>query len=74
VDGPNKGQIDSTSEVLTYGLLTGLITQEKSTYLVGKDKMGVGKPDAMQFLRDNPKIATELRQKIVAQFLKKKTL
>ena len=74
VDGPNKGQLDDTGEIFTYGLLTGFIVQEKSTYLIGKDKIGVGKPDAMKYLKDNSKVAAELRQKIITQFLKKKVL
>ena len=73
-DGPSKGQIDAVSEVFTYGVIAGLIVQDKSTYFLGKEVMGVGQPKSVEYLRDNPKLVEELKKKITIQLLKRKTL
>ena len=58
----------------TYGVIAGLIVQDKSTYFLGKEVMGVGQPKSVAYLRDNPKLVEELKKKITIQLLKRKTL
>lgn len=63
-DGPQKGQIDLASEVLTYGTLAGVITQSGRTYTIGKEKV-VGQAEALEVLKRNPELVMELRTKIL---------
>lgn len=63
-DGPQKGQIDTADEVLTYGLLNGVIAQTGRTYTIGKEKV-VGQAEAVEVLKRNPDLVQELKQKIL---------
>jgi len=70
VDGPAKGQIDDIREVFSYGVITGLIEQNKTTYTVGKEEV-VGKEKTVAYLRENPIAVADLKKKIMAKFLLK---
>lgn len=72
-DGPNKGQIDSTREVFTYGVLTELIEKNDKTYVIEGEKY-VGKEKAVTALTENPALVETLKKKIIAFMLEKKTL
>lgn len=68
-DGPDKGQIDTTKEVLAYGLISGVIERpSKVSYLIDGKKF-VGEADALVCLRGNPKLVTELKDKILKFYL-----
>ena len=72
-DGPNKGQIDSNREVFNYGVISELIEKHDKTYVI-EGKKYVGKEKAAAALSENPALVEELKKKIVAHMLQKKTL
>jgi recombination protein RecA len=71
-DGPTKGQIDTTKEVLAYGLLSGLIDRPtKQSYMLDGKKF-VGEQTVLTYLQDNPVVVTELKSKILKFYLTSK--
>jgi recombination protein RecA len=59
----NEG-ISYEGEVLNNGLKYGIVKKAASSYIYGKEKLGVGFEKAKEFLRGNPKIAKEIAAEI----------
>lgn len=70
-DGAEKGQIDEVREVFGYAVATDLIVQTDKTYTIGKDKF-VGREKAITHLKENPKLVTELKAKVLDHYFAKK--
>jgi recombination protein RecA len=60
----NEG-ISVSGDVLTLGTEKGVIDKKGNSYSYGEVKMGVGKETAKGFLKENPKILLEIRNKIL---------
>ncbi len=60
----NEG-ISQEGDILDSGLAWGTLTKSGNTVAFGETKLGVGRESAKQFLKDNPKIAGEIRGKIL---------
>ena len=56
-------------EVVDLGVKQGLIDKSGAWYSYKSNKIGQGKANAAQFLRENPEIAAEIEQQIRAQLL-----
>lgn len=61
--------ISRESEIVSLGVKLGLIDKAGAWYSYGKDRIGQGKDNVRQFLKENPKIAIELEKKIRAELL-----
>ena len=61
--------INRLGEIVDYGVKLGLVDKAGAWYSYNGDKIGQGKANAMQYLRDNPEIAEFLEQKIKAELL-----
>lgn len=55
----NEG-ISYQGDLLDTGEEQGVVKRTGNSYLFGADRLGVGRENAKQFLRDNPKVAKEL--------------
>ncbi len=55
----NEG-ISYEGDVLDVGVEYGAITKSGNSYIFGEDRLGVGRENAKQFLRENPKIAASI--------------
>ncbi|OQB44214.1 MAG: recombinase A [Parcubacteria group bacterium ADurb.Bin159] len=62
----NEG-ISKEADIIDTGVKYGLIKQSGRTLNYGDIKLGAGKETAKQFIKENPKIASEIRQKILEQ-------
>jgi recombination protein RecA len=60
----NEG-ISISGDMLDAGVLYEVIKKSGNSYLYGEIKMGVGHEAAKKFLKENPKLITELRGKIL---------
>jgi len=60
----NEG-ISVSGDVLLLGVEKGVIDKKGNSYVYGELKMGVGKEVAKTFLRENPKVLLEIRNKIL---------
>ncbi|KTC65607.1 recombination protein RecA (plasmid) [Legionella adelaidensis] len=67
----NEG-ISRESEVINLATQLGLIEKAGAWYSYKQEKIGQGKDNVRQYLKDNPKIAAELEQQIRAEMLVKK--
>lgn len=61
--------INRYGEIIDYGVKLGYIEKAGAWYSYGGDKIGQGKANAMQFLRDKPEVAELLETKIKAELL-----
>lgn len=61
--------ISRESEIVSLGVKLGLIDKAGAWYSYGKDRIGQGKDNVRQFLKENPKIAIELEKKIRTELL-----
>jgi len=61
--------INRLGEVLDYGVKLGMIDKAGAWYSHQGDKIGQGKQNAIQYLRDNPELSTSLETAIKAQLL-----
>lgn len=61
--------INRMGEIVDYGVKLGLIDKAGAWYSYNGDKIGQGKANAMQYLRDHQDIAEFLEQKIKAELL-----
>ncbi|KTC94748.1 recombinase A [Legionella geestiana] len=66
----NEG-ISRESEIINLGAQLGLIEKSGAWYSYRQEKIGQGKDNVRQYLKDNPAIAAELEQQIRAQLLNK---
>ena len=55
----NEG-ISYEGDLLDTGLEYGVVTKSGNTYLFGEERLGVGRENAKQFLRDNSKVAAQI--------------
>jgi recombination protein RecA len=64
----NEG-ISRESEIINLGVQVGLIEKSGAWYSYKQEKIGQGKDNARQFLKDNPQISKTLEEQIRAQLL-----
>lgn len=62
----NKG-IDKQGEIVDLGVKHGLIEKAGAWFSCGEEKIGQGREGAKQYLRENPKLAEEIKAKILAK-------
>jgi recombination protein RecA len=67
----NEG-ISRESEIINLGVQVNLIEKSGAWYSYKGEKIGQGKDNARMYLKDNPKISTEIEQLIRAELLEKK--
>ena len=58
--------ISRLGEVIDMGVNAGVIEKSGSWFTYGKDRIGQGKENVKQFLKENPKVAAEIEAKIRA--------
>ena len=68
----NEG-ISVTGDLIDTGITYGMVEKTGNTYSFGKEKLGVGRENAKQQLRDNPKLMNELRDSIIKAHDQQKT-
>jgi len=61
--------INRLGEIIDYGVKLGHIDKAGAWYSYNGDKIGQGKANAMQYLRENPEIAHFLEEKIKAELI-----
>ena len=61
--------INQLGEVIDLGVQCGLVEKAGSWYAYNGDKIGQGKSNACEYLRENPNVASEIEQKIRAQLM-----
>lgn len=61
--------ISLEGEIITLGVKLGLIEKAGAWYSYGKDRIGQGKDNARQFLKDNPEMAREIEAKLRSELL-----
>ena len=61
--------INRLGEIIDYGVKLGYIEKAGAWYSYGGDKIGQGKANATQYLREHPEIAQLLEQKIKSELL-----
>jgi len=59
----NEG-ISREGEVIDLGVADGIIAKSGAWYSYGKDRIGQGKDNVRQYLRDNPEVAREIEAKV----------
>ncbi len=60
----NEG-ISLPGDLLDIGTLQEVVKKTGNTYAFGETKLGVGREAAKQFVRENPKVAKEIREAVV---------
>ena len=60
----NEG-ISKSGDLLDTGVLFGVVEKNGNTHAFGEVKLGVGREVAKQFLKDNPKVMAEIREKVL---------
>ncbi len=60
----NEG-ISTASELIDLGMNYGLIKKSGNTFSFNETKLGVGRESAKEFLKKNPKVASQIRQEIL---------
>jgi recombination protein RecA len=58
--------ISQIGEIIDMGVNAGVLEKSGSWYNYGKERIGQGKENAKQYLKDNPKVAEEIKAKIKA--------
>ena len=61
--------ISREGEIIELGVQNGFVEKAGSWYSYGTDRIGQGKENVREFLRQNPEIANEIEQKIRAKLL-----
>jgi recombination protein RecA len=59
----NEG-ISVAGDLIDTGVLENIVLKSGNTYSFGEEKLGVGRENAKDFLRQNPKLAKAVRQRI----------
>jgi recombination protein RecA len=62
----NEG-ISVAGDALDTGTLYGVVTKSGNSYSFGEHKLGVGRENAKQFLRENPKLISEIKKQTLAK-------
>ena len=65
----NEG-ISVTGDMIDTGLLYGVVMKNGNSYSIGDVKLGVGRENAKQFLKENPKISAQIKEAVVAIYKK----
>ncbi len=68
----NEG-ISTSGDVLDTGTNFGIITKSGNTYSFGEIKLGVGRENAKDYLRANPKLIGEIKKKVWEKVRSEKT-
>jgi len=63
--------ISRLGEVIDLGVKAGIVDKSGAWYSYSGNRIGQGKENARTFLRENPEIATEIEQKVRAEYLAK---
>jgi recombination protein RecA len=58
--------ISKTGELLDLGVKAGVVDKSGAWFSYGDERIGQGRENAKQFLRDNPEMAMEIEDKIRA--------
>jgi recombination protein RecA len=58
--------ISKTGELLDLGVKAGVVEKSGAWFSYGDERMGQGRENSKQYLRDNPKVAAEIEDKIRA--------
>ncbi len=58
-------------EIIDLGVTQGLIKKAGSWYSYGDDRIGQGKENVREYLKDNPEVAQEIEAKIREELLPK---
>lgn len=61
--------INRLGEILDFGVQLGMVDKSGAWYAYNGDKIGQGKNNACEFLRENPDIANEIEGKVRAELL-----
>ncbi|HHM05362.1 MAG TPA: recombinase RecA [Gammaproteobacteria bacterium] len=61
--------ISHEGEIIDIGVQEGFVDKSGAWYSVGKTRIGQGKDNARQYLKDNPELAREIEDKIRAKLL-----
>lgn len=61
--------INRTGEIIDLGVKAGLVDKAGAWYAYNGDKIGQGKANACEYLKENPEICNEIERKIREQFL-----
>ena len=64
----NEG-ISRESEIIDLGVKHGLVDKAGAWYSVGSERIGQGKDNARDYLKDHPKMSTDLEEKIKQKIL-----
>ncbi len=56
--------ISKTGELIDLGVKSGIVEKSGSWFTYGDQRIGQGRENAKQFLKDNPKVAAEIEKKI----------
>ena len=59
--------ISKEGELIDLGMKAGIIEKSGSWFNYGNERIGQGKENARQFIKDNPKVAAEIEKKIRAK-------
>ena len=65
--------ISREGEIIDLGVQHGIVDKAGSWYSYGEDRIGQGKENVREFLKQNPKIAEEIEARIRAELLPDKT-
>lgn len=63
----NEG-ISIAGDVLDTGVAVGVISKSGNTYSFGETKLGVGRENAKIFLKENPKLISEIKKQVWQKF------
>jgi recombination protein RecA len=58
--------ISKTGELIDLGVKAGVVEKSGAWYSYGDERIGQGRENAKQFLKDNPEMALEVEDKIRA--------
>ncbi|HRY36685.1 MAG TPA: recombinase RecA [Candidatus Magasanikbacteria bacterium] len=61
----NEG-ISVSGDVLDTGVLYKIVQKKGNSYMLGEEKLGVGREAAKKYLKDNPKLITLIRKEVLA--------
>jgi recombination protein RecA len=64
--------ISREGEIIELGVKHGFVEKSGAWYSYGSDRIGQGKENVRQFLKENPEMADEIDQKIRAEMMPKK--
>ena len=60
--------VSREAELIDLGVISGIVRKSGSWYSQGEQRMGQGKDNACEFLRENPELADEVRQHVLGHY------